>query len=283
MKQNKDLSIINCLAASFTAFFFTVPFHEFLHLLTHVIYGDKLLCYSAGAVDAVSPDYSTMSVFDTIMDAGGSASIINAILGIILLIVLLKVSMSPLMRVFLTMLMGGQFVQGIGYLMIGGFFAAGDWGAVFKQLADHPGLITGLRITLSLIGSLGIMALFFILNYMSYYFIEDKNDKSEKLYVAFRLHLIMFIVGIVIGIAGTMTSPFVKTGELSFGLALLYNMMWIPFFWGFMFTGVMNVLPPKESRFLYKLPQKPNWLFFAFGLILVLIDIFIFGPGIFFN
>ena len=34
--------------------------------------------------------------------------------------------------------------------------------------------------------------------------------------------------------------------------------MWIPFFRGFMFKGVMNVLPPKESRFLYPLPARPN-------------------------
>ena len=282
MKQ-KDLSLINCLGASFMAYFFTVPFHELLHLLTHVVYGDKLLCYSAGAVDAVSPDFSKMSIFDRIMDAGGSASIINAILGIILLIVLLKVKMGPKQRLFLTLLMGGQMVQGIGYFMIGGFFAAGDWGSVFAVLSEFPQLITGLRIVLSIVGSCGIVALFFILNYMSYYFIEDPSDKSERLYVAFRLHLIMFFVGIVLGVITSFLSPFVKSGELSIGIALLYNMMWIPFFWGFMFTGVMNVLPPKKSRFLYRLPQDPDWPFFVVAVILILINIFVFGPGIFFN
>ena len=56
--------------------------------------------------------------------------------------------------------------------------------------------------------------------------------------------------------------------------------MWIPFLRGFMFTGVMNVLPPKESRFLYPLPAKPNRLLPAAAVILIPSDIFLFGPGI---
>ena len=56
--------------------------------------------------------------------------------------------------------------------------------------------------------------------------------------------------------------------------------MWISFFRGFMFTGVMNLLPPKESRFLYPLPAKPNWFLLAAAVILILVDIFLFGPGI---
>ena len=56
--------------------------------------------------------------------------------------------------------------------------------------------------------------------------------------------------------------------------------MWIPFFRGFMLTGVMNLLPPKESRFLYPLPARPNRLLPAAAVILIPADIFLFGPGI---
>ena len=59
--------------------------------------------------------------------------------------------------------------------------------------------------------------------------------------------------------------------------------MWIPFFWGFMFTGVMKVKQPKESRFLYKIPEKPNFVLISAGIVLMAIDIFVFGPGIYFN
>ena len=46
-----------------------------------------------------------------------------------------------------------------------------------------------------------------------------------------------------------------------------------------MFTWVM-VKPPKKSRFLYKLPEKPNYVLLAIGVVLIVIDIFVFGPGI---
>ena len=280
IKSKKDLSIVNCIATSLLAYFFTVPVHELFHLLTHMIYGDKLLYYSAGAVDAYVESYESMPMFHRIMDAGGSASILNAIIGIILLIILLRVVMRPMFRLFLTQLMGAHLSMGVGYFMIGGFFGAGDWGNVFAHMAGAPGLVTALRIILSIIGGLGIVVVFFILNHMSYYFIKDSTDKSEKLGVAFKLHLLMLIIGYPVGIAVTILSPAMKSGTLNLGLGLLYNMMWVPFFWGFMFTGVMNVLPPKNSRFLYRLPEKPNYVLLAVGIILILIDIFIFGPGI---
>ena len=56
--------------------------------------------------------------------------------------------------------------------------------------------------------------------------------------------------------------------------------MWIPFFWGFMFTGVMKVLPPKQSRFRYDIPAKPNWVLLAIGLILTAFSFIVLGPGI---
>ena len=283
MKSNKDYSLLNCLATALIAYFITVPGHELIHLLTDLAYGGRLHFYSAGAVDAAS-SFEGLSAFHTITLAGGNASIINALIGIVLAVILVKMKLKPTSRLFLTQLMGMQFVQGIGYIMVGGLFGAGDWGNVFRRLDGvYPELIGPLRITLSVIGCVGIVALFFFLNYLSYYFISDKDNKKERIHVALGLHLIPLIAGFAVGMIISAISPAVKAGWLTMGECLLFQFMWIPFFWGFMFTGVMNVLPPKESRFLYKLPQKPNWLFFAFGLILVLIDIFIFGPGVFFN
>ena len=132
---------------------------------------------------------------------------------------------------------------------------------------------------LSIIGALGIVCLFFLLNHVSYYFIEDNGNKKERLSVAAKLHLLVLLIGYPIGLIITMLSPAMGSGELNITLGFLYNMMWIPFFWGFMFTWVM-VKPPGKSRFLYKLPAKPNYILFAVSVILILIDIFVFGPGI---
>ena len=283
MKKEKDLSIINCIATSLLAYFFPVPVHELFHLLTSLAYGDSIMCYSAGAVQPMGYiDISSFSVFNRIMAGGGSASIINAIIGLVLLIVVLKVKMGPMIRLFMIQLMGAHLSCGFGYFMIGGFFGAGDWGQVISYLSDTPGTITALRVILSVIGSAGVVFLFFILNHMSYYFIEDPQNKPEKLRIAAKIHLPMLILGYGVGIIITVLSPAAASGHLSLGLGILYNMMWIPFLWGFLFTGPMNVLPPKKSRFLYKLPAKPNWILFVIAVILIIVDIVVFGPGIWF-
>ena len=283
MEQKKDLSLLNCIGTAMLAIFLTIPVHEFFHLITDLAYGDSVLVYSAGAVlPGETIDYFSLSVFNRIMVCGGSASIINVIIGVILIFVVLKVQMKPLMKVFMIQLMGAHLCEGVGYFLIGGIFGAGDWGRVFSYMSDVPGTLSALRITLSVIGSLGIVGLFFLLNYTSYYFIEDKTNLKERVSVGFKLHLIVLIIGFTLGMIVTAISPASKSGELSIGIGLLYNLMWIPFFWAFMFTGVMKTLPPKESRFLYKIPAQPNFIVIAVGLVLTLIDIFVFGPGIYF-
>ena len=275
------MSLINCIATAMLAIFITVPGHELLHLLTHVAYGSKLLYYSAGAVDAPVADYAGLSAFDRIMVAGGSASILNALFAIVLLVVLLKVkSLKPLTRVFLTQLMGTQAVQGIGYFLIGGLFGAGDWGSVYDRIGDLPGLVTALRIVLSILGACGIVALFFVLNYLSYFFIENMDDKTERRYVALRLHLVVLIIGFSLGMIVSGLSPAMKDGYLTWGLCILFNFMWIPFLWGWLYTGFL-MKPPRKSRFLYRLPSEPNWILLSAGIIVTLIDILVFGPGIY--
>ena len=281
MEQKKDFSLINCISTAMIAYFLTIPVHEGIHAITYLIYGNEVEWYSAGAVRSYNLiDIGSLSYFHRVMVGGGSASIINVIIGIILMFIVLKASLGPTVRLFLTQLMGSHMSCGIGYFMIGGMFAAGDWGNVFSYFTDDETFVIVLRIILAVLGSIGIVFLFFLLNHLSYYFIEDATNKKEKLSVAFKLHIIMLIIGFVVGMITTALSP---SDELNLGLGALYNMMWIPFFWGFMFTGVMNVLPPKESRFQYKLPSKLNVALLIIGLALILFDIIVLGPGLHFE
>ncbi len=281
MENKKNFSTLNCIATAMLAYFLTIPIHEGFHALTYLIYGDKVEWYTAGAVRSYGLiDIDSMSYFDRVMVGGGSASILNTIIGIILMIIVLKATMGPTVRLFLTQLMGAHLSCGIGYFMIGGFFAAGDWGNVFSYFSDDPGFVTAMRITLSIVGSIGIVALFFLLNHMSYYFIEDATNKKEKLSVAFKLHIMVLLVGYPVGLITTALSP---SDELNMLLGVLYNMMWIPFFWGFMFTGVMKVFPPKVSRFKYNLPAEPQYALWILAVVLILFDIIILGPGLHFD
>ena len=281
MEQKKDYSLINCISTAMIAYFLTIPVHEGIHAITDLIYGNGVEWYSAGAVEPYNlVDIGSLSYFHRIMLAGGSASIVNVIIGIILMFIVLKASMGPTVRLFLTQLMGSHLSCGIGYFMIGGIFGAGDWGNVFSYFTDDETFVTVLRIILAVLGSIGIVFLFFLLNHLSYYFIEDATNKKEKLSVAFKLHIIMLIVGFVVGMITTALSP---SDELNLGLGALYNMMWIPFFWGFMFTGVMKVFPPKVSRYKYSLPTTPKVILWIVAAVLILFDIIILGPGLHFD
>ena len=277
----KDCSLINCIATGMIVYFCSVPVHELFHLLTAYAYGDTCEWYSAGAVKEMHIfDYMTLAPFHRIMVAGGSASILNAIIGIVLFIILLKATgIGPVMRVFLIQLMGSQLTLGFGYFLIGGFFGFGDWGNVFSYFPNDPGIVTAMRIILATAGSIGCVFNFFALNYMSYYFIKDPADKSERRRVAARLHMTMFILGIIAGPLAAIPSPAIKEGYLSFGISFMLDFMWIPFFWGFMFTWVM-VKPPKQSRFIYNLPADPRYGLLIIGIILMAVNQFIFGPGI---
>lgn len=283
MNQKKDLTIVNCIATSLLAFVLTIPVHELFHLLTCYAYGygDAVTVFSATCVgfDEKMTDIGSLAPFHRMMAAGGSASILNTIIGMVLFFVLQKCRMGALMRVFLIQLMGTHLATGFGYFMTDPLTMVGDWGNVFKYFPDAPNTVLTMRIVLCVIGSVGVVFTFFALNYMSYYFIQDPADKKERLYVAARLHLVMLVVGTIVGCIGGIVSP--ASGGSYFAV-IFSNMMWIVFFWAFMFTWVM-VKHPKQSRFIYHLPQKPSYLLLAIAVVLMLIDLIILGPGITFN
>ena len=280
MTQKSDLTVVNSIATSLLAFMLAIPMHELFHLLTFYIYGlgDQVTQFSATCVgyDETSVNFEKFASIHRILVAGGSASILNVIIGISLFFVLLKMRMGAMIRMFLIQLMGAHLATGFGYFMIDPLTLLGDWGNVFDTFPDAPGLVLTMRIVLFIIGSAGIVFTFFALNYMSYYFIIDPADKHQRLYVATRLHLVMLIVATIVGCIGGIVSP--ASGGSYFAV-IFANMEWIVFFWAFMFTWVM-VRYPSRSRYFYDLPQKPAWLLFVFSVILILIDLIVLGPGV---
>ena len=280
MNQKKSLSVINCIATCLLAFILTIPMHELFHLLTFYSYGfgDQITVFSATCVgfDETKVAFESLTPFHRVMAAGGSASILNTLIGIVLFIVLLKCRIGAMMRVFLTQMMGAQLATGFGYFFIDPLTLLGDWGNVFSCFYNAPTMVLTMRIMLFIIGSVGIVFTFFALNYMSYYFIENPADKHERLYVATRLHLVMLIVATIIGCIGGMISP---TSGGTYFAVIFANMEWIVFFWAFMFTWSM-VKHPKKSRYLYSLPQSPNYLLLVISVVLILINIMVLGPGV---
>lgn len=282
-KQTKNMSLLNCISTGLLVYILTIPMHELFHALTYIIYGDKIQCFSAGAVDSYHLiDFGKLSVFDKIMVGGGSASILNFIIAMIIFVVLIKAKkMGSTLRVIVIQLFGAQMATAVGYFFFGGMIGMGDWGQVFTRLEDMPGLITTLRIILMTLGAVGIVFTFFVLNYFNYDFIHDPADKKERFSVAAKINLPMFIMGLIVPVFAMLKSPAILDGQVSMLDVMLWNMAWIVFFWGFMFTWVM-VRPPKQSRFKCELPTRPNIVLLIISVILVLLDIIVLGPGLFF-
>ena len=283
MGQNNNLSIINCIASALVVYFCTIPLHELIHLATFYIYGDKCYYFTSFNVKNMELfDYTTLPTFHRIMVTGGSASILNAIIGIVIFIILLKVKMGPMVRLFLIQYMGLNLNVGLGYFLNGGMIGLGDWGNVFSYFKDNPGLVATLRVILTIVGCGGTVVFFFILNYMAYYFIKDPSDKRQRRIVAAKMYLTAFFVGVIALLASYSQNPDIRSGAMSKTTIYVSPFMFIGFFWGFMFTGFL-VKPPKESRYLYDIPAKPNYILLAVGLILLLINTFVLGPGVHLN
>lgn len=284
MEQKKDYSLINCIATALLAYFFTIPFHESIHAITYILYGDRIVSYTAGSVSTAElVDFSTKAPIHKILSSG-SASIVNAIIGITLLIVLIKVKVMPAMlRLFLTQLMGGHLLEGFGYFLIGSF-SIGDWGNVFNHFSGNPGASLALRIVLAILGFGAMVPLLFLFTYMTYYFIEDPSDKAERKRVSLRLNLILFLAAYIVGALATINLPLVKSGEMPYWMFLCFNGMWVLYLVAFFYAwGGIMVRPPKESRLRCKLPKESHPLIWIAAAALTLIDILVFGPGIFFS
>jgi hypothetical protein len=274
---------LNCLSSALLAYFFTVPFHEFLHFVTFYIYGHKVEYFSAGSVGPVYLyDLHELPPFHRIMAAGGSASITNAILGVVLFILLIKIRNIPsMLRLFLTQLMGGQLLEGFGYFLIGGYFQAGDWGNVFSYF-DSPGTIAVMRIILAVIGTVSPVLILYISINMTYYFIQNPSDKAERKRVSAGINLILFLASYIVGGLACINLPEVRNGELPYWLFLIYNGMWFLYLVTFFYAwGGIMVKPPTESVFRCSLPKKPYPIIWGLAIVLTLIDIFVFGPGVY--
>ena len=118
----RDYSLINCISGAILAYIATIPVHELYHLITHTLYGGSIRAFYATAVDNIELDLQALSPFHRIMEAGGSASILNAVAGLILVFLLPRLkNISGMLRVFLIQYTGMQLCEGFGYFLIGGF------------------------------------------------------------------------------------------------------------------------------------------------------------------
>ena len=280
MLSKRTNSIFNVIATGFLAYIATIPVHELIHLITFYAYGDKCEVFTAFSVHEMNLiDYMSLPVFDRIMACGGSASLFNVIIGIVVFTVLLKVKAGPMVRIFLIQLMGMHFSEGFSYFVMGGFFQFGDWGNVFSYFPNDTDIVSTMRIVLEITGVVGGLFTVFALSRFSYAFISDPNNRRERLSVSLKLYFIPFIVIYVAGIVMGFNSYLINSEGYGIEFQLFSGFNFIPFVYAFLLTWLLNK-PPKSNHFLYKLPDESHYIVWAISTIFILLDAIILAPGI---
>lgn len=283
-KGSRLFLILNCIALGLIAMNLTAPVHEATHLLTQMIAGAKPVTLAFGCADTVNPTANIDTVFWKIMYAG-SAALMNIIIGFILLIVLKKAKLGPLSRPLVLMTTMMHFSMGFGYFLRDGILYQpgsdnlGDWA---KVLENFNGNIV-LRIAMLVVGSLGILFVFYIAWRQAYHFISDNNDKKERNRVAMAIYLIPYLVNAVVFTLVELRGPIANENMADFliinPIINIFGM--IGFFWGYMFVAHM-VKPRKDNVYYFSPCAAKQPVLWIVALAVVAFDVFVLCPGIWF-
>ena len=288
-KGKRIFLILNCIALGIIAMNLTAPVHEATHLITQMLAGAKpeLLAFGcAGTVEGTATA-NLDSVFWKVMFSG-SAALMNIVIGTVLLIVLKKAKLGPLSRVLVLMTTMMHYSMGFGYFLRDFFLydpdpdpdiQQGDWAKVFE---NFDGNIV-LRITMLIIGCIGILLVFYIAYRQAFHFIKDNNDKKERNRVALAIYLIPYLVNSVVFTLVEMRGPVAQASMESFliisPLINIFGM--IGFFWGYMFVAHM-VKPRKDNVYYFSPCAEKKIVLWIIAAAVLLFDAFVLCPGIYF-
>ena len=279
--------ILNCLALGIIAMNLTAPVHEATHLLTQMIAGAKPVVLAFGCADTVDPTANIDTFFWKIMYTG-SAALMNIVIGFILLIVLKKAKLGPLSRPLVLMTTMMHFSMGFGYFLRDAFMydpdhdpniEQGDW---CKVLENFNGSIA-LRIGMLVVGSIGILLVFYIAYRQAFHFISDNNDKKERGKVVSAIYLFPYLFNAVVFTLVELRGPVARQSMASFlVISPIINIFgMIAFFWGYMFVAHM-VKPRKDNVYYFSPCAEKKPVLWIAAVAVILFDAFILCPGIYF-
>lgn len=288
-KGSRAFMIINCIALGIIAMNLTAPVHEATHLITQMIAGAKpeVLAFGcAGTIDGTATA-NLDSVFWKVMFSG-SAALMNIVIGTILLIVLKKCKLGPISRPLVLMTTMMHYSMGFGYF-IRDFFLydpnhdpdvqQGDWAEVYENFDGNMAL----RITMLIIGCLGILFVFYIAYRQAFHFISDNNDKKERNRVASAIYLFPYLANAVIFTLVELRGPVAQKSMESFliisPLINIFGM--IGFFWGYMFVAHM-VKPRKQNVYYFSPCAEKKVALWIVAAAVLAFDAFVLCPGIWF-
>lgn len=188
-KKERLYTIVNLIATGIIAMSLTGPVHEFTHLVTQLIAGCTPEVFSYAAVSTGGTPSVNLDSFIWKIMYEGSAALLNIVVGLVLLLVLNKVKMKALSRAFVVQLTLMHLCMGFGYFLRDGILYSdgtnlGDWAKVIGRFGGSGAL----RVTLVVLGCIGILLTFYIAFYEAYHFIGDNNNRPERRMVSSTLY-----------------------------------------------------------------------------------------------
>ena len=286
-KSSRTFMIINCIALGIIAMNLTAPVHEATHLITQMLAGAKPEVLAFGRAGTVDPTADISTVFWKVMYSG-SAALMNIVIGTVLLIVLKKFRLGPISRPLVLMTTMMHYSMGFGYFLRDFFLydpnpdpdiQQGDWAKVFENFDGN----LALRITMLIIGCIGILFVFFIAYRQAFHFISDNNDKKERNRVALAIYLFPYLVNAVVFTLVELRGPVAQDNINSFliisPIINIFGM--IGFFWGYMFVAHM-VKPRKQNVYYFSPCAEKKIVLWIVAAALLAFDALFLCPGFYF-
>lgn len=280
MKITKKM-ISNILALSIIAALSAQIFHEIAHGVLAVLLGAQWQALNLFAALWQWPQ--EQKVLETMIIEGGPA-IVNIVTGI-LGVFLFKTSISknhPFRGLFWLYWTGYSLFMGFGYLFVDpllyqpGVDQVGDWQKVISLLGGG----IALRISLIIIGSIGLIIGFFWVAKATMHFFETIDDLSHRKQISFVVLLVPYLV---------ISSVFTVLGfwhplgpEGAFAVGFQYWFGTIGMFWGFFLAGQwLDIKKPSPHPVQLPSNSKPILWVSAIGYMTIAIAVLL--PSVWFG
>jgi hypothetical protein len=248
--------VIYILLIALVAALMTQIIHEATHALAMITVGtgvDRMQLY------AVLGNPVTDSNAQLII--AGGAAVLNIILGLIAVIFYYQTKDSYYARLFLMYLAAYMLMAGFGYLFVDSLFYNPqasffpDWQFVIHALGGG----WEVRIPIMIVGTVGLLGVFFWLPNAALRFVSDPTDKATRQREMLRLTLLPYLVVNLIFTLLGVTHPF---GAQAIGLIIFpYWFGYVALFWAYFIGGMWTDV---KARFAdapqLKTTALPLWM-----------------------
>ena len=274
-KKEIKIMFLLILPIALSAAILVQLFHESIHALTALLIGAKIDYVSFYAIETSWPIAGIdMIPFREALIAG-SAAIFNILLAVICIALFYKIK-NPSQRLFVFYLGAYSLFLGFGYLLIDPLRASpdslGDWAKVVMFLGGS----WTIRLLVFLIGGIGTVYGYFWTGSAAQYF---NYEEKQKMFNYKRLGVMLCLLPYIIINSILTVIAFAQNSEGAFFALFLYWGAYLGLFWAFMIKFVWSKYEGHFQDETY-IPDRTTFWPLLIAMILILLVVFILGPGI---